>query len=34
MAAPILIWLKVTSDSFVAKENDVERQERLTRERG
>jgi preprotein translocase subunit SecF len=34
MAAPILVWLKVTSDSFVAKESDVERQERLARERG
>ncbi|MCB2062457.1 MAG: protein translocase subunit SecF, partial [Novosphingobium sp.] len=34
MAAPILVWLKVTSDSFVAKESDVDRQERLARERG
>ena len=34
MAAPILIWLKVTSDSFVRKESDVDRQERLARERG
>ena len=31
MAAPILVWLKVTSDSFVAKESDVDRQERLAR---
>jgi len=34
MAAPILIWLKVTSDSFVPGESDVERQERLAREQG
>jgi preprotein translocase subunit SecF len=34
MAAPILIWLKVTSDSFVPTESDVERQERLAREQG
>ncbi len=34
MAAPILIWLKVTSDSFVPSESEVERQERLARERG
>ncbi|MBV1917849.1 MAG: protein translocase subunit SecF [Sphingomonadaceae bacterium] len=34
MAAPILIWLKVTSDSFVPRESDVDRQERLARERG
>ena len=33
MAAPILIWLKVSSDSFVPKESEVERQERLARER-
>ena len=31
MAAPILIWLKVSSDSFVPKESDVDRQERLAR---
>lgn len=34
MAAPILIWLKVTPDSFVATESDIERQERLAREQG
>lgn len=34
MGAPILIWLKVTSESFVPKESDTERQERLARERG
>ena len=34
MAAPILIWLKVTPGSFVPTENEVERQERLARERG
>ena len=34
MAAPILIWLRVSPDSFVRKESDVDRQERLTRERG
>ncbi len=34
MAAPILIWLKVTGDSFVPTENEVERQERLAREQG
>jgi preprotein translocase subunit SecF len=34
MAAPILIWLKVTSDSFVARETDIDRQERLAREQG
>lgn len=32
MAAPILIWLKVTSSSFVPIESQVERQERLARE--
>jgi preprotein translocase subunit SecF len=32
MAAPILIWLKVSSDSFVPKESAVDRQERLARE--
>ena len=32
MAAPILIWLRVTSDSFVPKESEVDRQERLARE--
>ncbi len=34
MAAPILVWLKVTSSSFVPNENELERQERLARERG
>ena len=33
MAAPILIWLKVTSSSFVPTETKVEQQERLARER-
>ena len=33
MAAPILIWLKVNAASFVPTESDVDRQERLTRER-
>ena len=33
MAAPILIWLRVSPDSFVRKESDIDRQERLTRER-
>lgn len=33
MAAPILIWLGVSGDSFVPTESAVERQERLTRER-
>jgi preprotein translocase subunit SecF len=32
MAAPILIWLKVTSSSFVPTETKVEQQERLARE--
>ena len=34
MAAPMLIWLKVTSASFVPAESATDRQERLTRERG
>jgi preprotein translocase subunit SecF len=34
MAAPILIWLKVTSRSFVPQESEMDRQERLARERG
>jgi preprotein translocase subunit SecF len=34
MAAPILIWLKVTPTSFVPVEDEVARQERLARERG
>jgi preprotein translocase subunit SecF len=33
-AAPMLIWLKVTAGSFVPQENEVDRQERLARERG
>lgn len=33
MAAPILMWLKVTSNSFVQAETEIERQERLARER-
>lgn len=32
MAAPILIWLKVTGTSFVPTETVIERQERLARE--
>ncbi len=31
MAAPILIWLKVTAGSFVPQESDIDRQERLAR---
>lgn len=34
MSAPILIWLRVNPNSFVPTETDVDRQERLTRERG
>jgi preprotein translocase subunit SecF len=34
MAAPILIWLKVSSDSFVPPESEMDRQERLARELG
>ncbi len=33
MAAPILIWLKVTSNSFVPTETALDRQEKLARER-
>ncbi len=33
MAAPILVWLKVTSNSFVPAETAMERQERLAREK-
>ncbi|GGC36182.1 protein translocase subunit SecF [Novosphingobium marinum] len=33
MAAPILIWLKVSSDSFVPRETEADRQERIARER-
>ena len=32
-AAPMLLWLKVTSNSFVPTETEMDRQERLTRER-
>ena len=31
MAAPILIWLGVTSDSFVPREDEVDKQEKLAR---
>ncbi len=34
MAAPILIWLKVNSQSFVPTETTMDRQEKLARERG
>ncbi|EIZ79946.1 protein translocase subunit secF [Novosphingobium sp. Rr 2-17] len=34
MAAPILIWLGVTPDSFVATESAIDKQDRLARERG
>ncbi len=34
MAAPILIWLKVTSKSFVPVETEMDRQEKLAREQG
>ncbi|UIP06149.1 protein translocase subunit SecF [Erythrobacter sp. SDW2] len=34
MAAPILIWLGVTSDSFVPREDEVEKQEKLARGEG
>ncbi|HMP55798.1 MAG TPA: protein translocase subunit SecF [Novosphingobium sp.] len=34
MAAPILIWLKVNPSSFVPAETEIDRQERLARERG
>lgn len=34
MSAPILIWLKVNPKSFVPTESDIDRQERLARERG
>ncbi|WP_395395388.1 protein translocase subunit SecF [Novosphingobium sp. BL-8A] len=33
MSAPILIWLGVKSDSFVKAESEIDRQERLARER-
>jgi preprotein translocase subunit SecF len=32
-AAPMLIWLNVSSESFVPKESELDRQERLARER-
>lgn len=34
MSTPILIWLKVNPSSFVPTESDIERQDRLARERG
>ena len=34
MAAPILIWLKVTPKSFVPTETAIDKQERLAREQG
>ena len=34
MAAPILIWLKVNAASFVPVESEIDRQEKLARERG
>ena len=34
MAAPILIWLKVTPTSFVEQETALDKQERLAREQG
>ncbi|PLK25652.1 protein translocase subunit SecF [Novosphingobium sp. TH158] len=34
MAAPILIWLKVTPTSFIPQETALDRQERLAREQG
>lgn len=34
MAAPILIWLGVSSNSFVASESATDKQDRLARERG
>ncbi|QSR18156.1 protein translocase subunit SecF [Novosphingobium sp. KA1] len=34
MAAPILIWLGVNSESFVKTESEIDRQDRLARERG
>jgi preprotein translocase subunit SecF len=33
-AAPMLVWLKVNSGSFVTSETEIDRQERLARERG
>lgn len=34
MSAPILVWLKVNPNSFVQVESEMDRQERLARERG
>ena len=34
MSAPILIWLRVNSNSFVQQESDIDRQERLARGQG
>jgi len=34
MAAPLLIWLKVTAQSFVSTESAQDRQEKLARDRG
>ncbi len=34
MSAPILIWLKVNSASFVPQETEIDRQEKLAREQG
>jgi preprotein translocase subunit SecF len=33
LASPILIWLGVTSDSFVPQETEIERQEKAARDR-
>jgi preprotein translocase subunit SecF len=33
MSTPILIWLKVSSKSFVPSETEMDRQEKLARER-
>jgi len=33
LASPLLIWMGVTSDSFVPQETDIDRQERAARER-
>ncbi|WP_435417981.1 protein translocase subunit SecF [Parerythrobacter aurantius] len=34
MAAPILIWLGVTSDSFIPREDEIDKQEKLARGEG
>ncbi len=31
MAAPLLVWMGVTSDSFVPQESEVDKQERIAR---